>query len=471
MIGGKAGGKGLADRPKPLPSKTPMVRLRDGAFMSRPVASRQPIPQNRLSGKGVSVSRRLTSGRHSAAGLGGELGGRTRHRLTATALKAAGPGRHQDGAGLFLEKSEKAASWVYRYSLHGRRREMGLGSWPDLSLAEARKARDRWAETLARGLDPIVERERMREEERRAAAKAEPTLAEAVARVHEAIAPTLRDGGERGRWLSPLTTHVLPVLGARRLSTIHAEDVRDALKPIWRTKAPTAEKAIQRLGIVFRRGKRMKLPCDPTTVEEAREMLGEVRHEAEHIPATPWQDVPTLYARLCNKGPSHLCLRLLILTAVRSTPARLLRFGEVEGDVWTIPEANMKGRAGAVGDFRVPLSAPALDVLREAQEAAEGDLAFAGARGGAVTSRGLEKALDALGEPGRPHGFRTSFRTWVQDTGACSWEVAETALAHKVGGKVERSYSRSDLLDQRREVMAAWGAFVTCAPGHAKAGE
>lgn len=390
------------------------------------------------------------------------MGGRTRHRLTATALKAAGPGRHQDGAGLFLEKSETAASWVYRYSLHGRRREMGLGPWPELSLAEARKARDRWAAVLASGLDPIVERERQREEERRAAAKAEPTLADAVEQVYEAIRPTLRDGGERGRWLSPLATHVLPALGERRLSTIHAEDVRDALKPIWRTKHPTADKAIQRLGIVLRRGKRMKLPCDPSIIEEAREMLGEWRHVAKHIPATPWQDVPALYARL-RLSNAHLCLRLIILTAVRSDAARGLRFEEIDGDVWTVPAERMKGTEGRVTDFRVPLSPPALDVVRLAGEAAEGSLAFASRTGNPVTTRGLEKALDDLGEAGRPHGFRSSFKDWTRDTGACSWEVSETCLAHKVGNDVERSYARSDLLDQRREAMVKWAAFVTAA--------
>lgn len=387
--------------------------------------------------------------------------GRGRHKLTVTGIKAAAPGALQDGAGLMLVKAENGGKWVWRYQRDGRRRDMGLGSWPELSLAEARKSRDQWAAALALGLDPITERERQREAERAASAKAEPTLADAVDQVFAAIAPTLRDGGARGRWRSPLDTHVLLRLGARRLSTVRAEDVRDALRPIWRTKAPTAEKAAQRLGIVFRRGRLMGLPCDPFTIESARHMLGEVRHEGGHIPATPWQNIPELFLRLGNRGPSHLCLRLLILTAVRSTPARLLRFSEVKGDVWTIPAQNMKGREGKVEDFRVPLPTPALDVLRTAQEAAEGPYAFTGTRGSPVTSRSLEKALDALGEPGRPHGFRSSFRSWVQDTGACSWEVAETVLSHKIGGTVERAYARSDLLEQRREAMNRWAEFVT----------
>lgn len=399
----------------------------------------------------------------SAPDLGGEMGGRSRHKLSVTAIKAAEPGRLQDGAGLILERSDSGGSWVYRYSIAGRRREMGLGSWPDLSLAEARKARDRWASVLAEGVDPIPERERLRDLERQAASREDPTLADAIARAFDAIRPTLRDGGERGRWLSPLRTHVEPALGARRVSTLRAEDVRDLLKPLWRTKAPTAEKAIQRLGIVLRRGKLMGWPCDPFLVEQARNMLGEHVHVTRSIPATPWAAIPALYARL-GRGRAHLCLRLLILTAVRSTPARLLEFDEIDGDVWTVPASKMKGRERATEDFRVPMSDEALEVVRLAGEAAEGSLAFAGPMGGAISSRALEKTLDDLGEAGRPHGFRTSFRTWVQDTNACSYDVAETALAHRVGGKVERSYARSDMLEQRREVMARWAAFVTGGP-------
>lgn len=338
---------------------------------------------------------------------------------------------------------------------------MGLGSWPDLTLAAARASRDRWAAVLAQGIDPIAERERIREAERAAASKVEPTLAEAVDEVFAAIQPTLRDGGDRGRWRSPLDRHVLPKIGTVRLSRLTAADLRDCLKPIWRTKHPTAEKAAQRLGIVFKRGRLMGYVCDPFTVEQARHMLGEVRHQVQHIIATPWQAIPALYARLDNKGPAHLCLRLLILTAVRSDAGRGLRFDEVDGDVWTVPSERMKGVEGAVRDFRVPMTPAALAVLAEAQEAAEGPLAFASSTGNPVTTRGLEKSLDHLGEAGRPHGFRSSFKDWTRATGGATWEVAETQLAHKVGGVVERAYARDDLLDQRREAMVRWAAFVT----------
>lgn len=390
--------------------------------------------------------------------------GTGRHRLTATAIRAAKPGTYQDGAGLMLLKREEGGSWVWRYQRDGRRRDMGLGRWPDLSLAEARKARDRWAEVLASGRDPIAEREREKAEALAAEAQADPTLAEAVDEAFAAIAVTLRDGGARGRWRSPLDTHVLPKLGSRRLSTLGAADLVDALRPIWRTRHPTAEKAVQRLGIVWRRQSLAGHVADAMMVDRARLLLGEVRHVAEPIRATPWQEVPALYARL-GLATTHLCLRLAILTATRSDAARGLRFSEVSGDVWTVPPERVKAREGKARPFRVPLVAEALEVLARAQEVTAGDVAFASITGRPVTTRGLEKALDDLGEPGRPHGFRTSFRTWAQDhPHLCSWEVAETALGHAVGGQVERSYARSDLLDQRRAAMEAWAAWVTTPP-------
>lgn len=205
----------------------------------------------------------------------------------------------------------------------------------------------------------------------------------------------------------------------------------------------------------------MGMPCDPFTVEQAVERLGEWRHAPVHIASTPWRDVPALYARLANEGPSHLCLRLMILTAVRSDAARGLRFDEVVGDVWTVPASRMKGTEGKVGPFRVPLVPAALAVLEEAGKAATGPLAFAGTTGNPVSTTALEKALNALGEAGRPHGFRSSFKDWTRETGLATWEVAETALAHKVSGAVERSYARSDLLDQRREAKTLWAAHVT----------
>ena len=396
-----------------------------------------------------------------AGGL--EKGARMKN-LTAITIKAAGDGRLQDGGGLMLDKIGAGGKWTYRYSIAGRRREMGLGAFPGVSLAQARAERDKWAVVLHAGLDPVTERQR------RIAAEAAQsnegvTLAELVDMVFEARKASLRGEGERGRWLSPLRIHVLPKLGKRRAGTLTQTDFRDVLAPIWRKKHETAAKCIQRLTIVFRQGRLAGLPVDPFTIEAARHLLGAVPQSVQHIPSTPWRDVPALFDKLGeNPTTAHLCLRLIILTAVRGDAARGIRLEEIDGDVWTVPPDRIKGREGKVSAFRVPLSRAALDVIEACRHGAVDGILFPNRKRvgwGPISANAIEKALTTLGEPGRPHGLRTSFRSWVQDTQAASYYVAETALGHVVGNAVERSYARSDMLDQRRILADKWAAFVT----------
>lgn len=383
-----------------------------------------------------------------------------RNKLTAIQVKNAGDGKHYDGGGLVLARSKGAGKWVYRYSHLGRRRDMGLGSQNDLTLADARKARDKWAAVLASGEDPISVRDAQTEAAKADRDKHDPTFAEMVQITFDAKKATLRGGGKRGRWRSPLDLYMIPALGRKRMSAIHQADIKAALSKIWGKKHPTAVKAIQRTRIVFKQAQLIGIACDPFTVDAARHMLGEVQHKAVHVKALPWQEVPSLYAQLTDQTPVHLCLRWCILTLARSNACRAARFEEVADAVWTVPEDRVKGRQGKVDDFRVPLSVEAQAVVRAATELSDGYL-FAGLTKGFVSDQGVTKALQRIAPDATIHGFRTSFRTWVQDTDACSYEVAETVLGHTVGGKVERSYARSDLLDRRRIVMDKWAAYVT----------
>ncbi|MFG6637147.1 tyrosine-type recombinase/integrase [Sulfitobacter sp. 1A12126] len=386
---------------------------------------------------------------------------RIRNQLTAVAIRKAGPGKLEDGGGLRLYKTEGSGRWVFRYTFSGMRREMGLGSLDDLTLAQARSARDKWASVLASGLDPITERKRQRAETAAELSRSDPTFEELALTVFESKKASLRGEGTRGRWFSPLATHIIPRLGKRRISQIDQTDIAEALRPIWHDKPATAEKAFHRMRIIFRKAKLMGLDADPFVVEAAAHILGDVKRKVEHIAATPWREVPGVYARLNRSGASFRCLRWMILTATRSESARGARFSEIEGDVWTIPAERMKGTQGDVEAFRVPLSSEALRLLEEFKKSATGDLMFPSYRSGYISSTALQKVLNEMGEAGRPHGFRTSFRSWVQDTEAASFDVAETALAHRVGSTVERSYARSDLLDQRRVLMERWSTFVT----------
>ncbi len=382
-------------------------------------------------------------------------------RLTATAVKKAGDGKLFDGGGLMLVKKDGAGKWVYRFSHLKRRREMGLGPWPAAAPADARRLRDEWASELAAGRDPIEIRESRQADELAERSRHDPTFAEATEMVFEAKKAGLRGGGSRGRWLSPLETHILPVIGARRMSEIEKTDLHRAFKPIWREKHPTAIKALRRTRIIFRQMKLMDFPCDPFAVDAAEHMLGEVRHVETPMPSTPWQDMPALWRKLSNGSSGDMCLRWMMLTLVRLDGCAGARGAEIKDGVWTVPADRIKGREGKVKDFRVPLPQVAQDLAIEAEQFSPSDLLFPGDTGRAISSRRLELRLDQVGEIGRPHGFRSSFRSWVQDTDACAWEVSETALGHSIGNKVERAYARSDMLDRRREVMAAWAEFLT----------
>lgn len=383
-----------------------------------------------------------------------------KNKLTAVQIKRTEAGKLFDGGGLTLVKDGPTGKWVYRYSHLGKRREMGLGAWPAVSLADARKERDRWAGELARGMDPITARKAAQEDAKAERDKSDPSFADAVHIVFQARKDSLRGGGKRGRWLSPLDQHVTPKIGRKPISTIHQTDIRDAIAPLWRKMHPTGLKAIQRTRIVFQEMQLMGYDCDPFTVDAARRMLGVVKHTATPTPATDWRDIPDLFASLDSKSSADQCLRWMILTLVRLDGCAGAAFAEIDGTVWTVPADRVKGMEANVTDFRVPLPQACLRIAEE-QAQFHDTLLFPSHTGRPITSRGLEVRLDKLKEPGRPHGFRTSFRTWAQDTDACSWEVAETILNHKIGSKVERAYARSDLLERRAPVMEAWARYVT----------
>lgn len=384
-----------------------------------------------------------------------------RNKLKALEVKK-GDGKLFDGAGLYLQKrSVESGRWVYRYKHQGRSREMGLGPFPTVSLADARKERDRWETVLKAGEDPMIARERKREEARLETSKRDPTFEDAANTTFEAKKAGLRDDGNSGRWMSPLRLYMIPAIGQRRMSQLHQSDIHAALAPIWRSKHPTAEKAIQRTKIIFEHMRFSGVACDPFIVDMARHMLGEVRHEVVKTPAADWQDIPRIFRALGRNDSSHMCLRFNILTLVRSAGVRGARFDEIQDGVWTVPKERMKGTVGSAADFRVPLSDAALEVFAQAAEWRRSAYMFPGGQSGGISDVAVAKVLRKIAPGSTPHGMRTSFRTWVQDTDAANYDVAETALAHIVGGKVERAYARSDLLDRRRILMQSWANFVT----------
>ena len=385
------------------------------------------------------------------------------HKLTVKELECVGPGKYNDGGGLwFFRRDGGSAQWFLRVTVHGRRREMGLGGYPDLSLKDARKRAAHWRSMAKDGLDPVKTRER----ERREAQRNLHVLADVAKDAFETRKAELKGDGLAGRWFSPLDLHVLPKLGKVPVSEIDQIDIRNTLAPIWHSKADTARKAMNRLGIVLKHAAALGLDVDLQACDKAKALLGKSRHVAQHIPAMPWQEVPAFYESLTDGTVTHLALRLLILTGVRTGPLRLLTLDQLEGEVWTIPAEHMKGIKGATSDFRVPLSREALSVIEHAKAHERGGLLFPGARGKApISDMTLSQFMGRSGHEARPHGFRTSLRTWLADCTDAPHEVAETVLAHATGNSVSRAYQRSDHIEQRRALMERWADHVTGGTG------
>ena len=214
---------------------------------------------------------------------------RALNRLSAAALKAAPVGKHADGGGLwFVKRKDGGAQWVLRITAHGKRREMGLGAYPAVSLRDAREAAEKWRAVNRTGKNPIKERERAKRE----AARNIHMLADIALDAFESRKAELKGDGKAGRWFSPLELHVLPKLGKVPVAEIDQKDIRDTLAPIWHEKADTARKAMNRLNIVLRHAAALGLEVDLQATEKAKALLGKQRHTVTNVPAMNWRDVP-----------------------------------------------------------------------------------------------------------------------------------------------------------------------------------
>lgn len=383
---------------------------------------------------------------------------RVMNRLTASSVKAALPGKHADGGGLWLHKRDDGGGqWFLRISIQGRRREMGLGAIKDVSLKEARQSAEKYRTLTRQGVDPIRDRQLKKREANRNL----HNLRDIALDAFESRKAELKGDGQAGRWMSPLEHHILPKLGNVPVTEINQIDIRDVLRPIWHNKADTARKALNRLTICLKHAAALGLDVDLQAPVKAQALLGKRNHTATHIPAMPWVDVPTFYQSLSDGSVTHLALRLLILTAVRSGPLRFLRYEHMEDDVWTIPGALMKGRKDSTVDFKVPLSREALATIKAAKPFEREGYVFPNLEKGVISDATMSRLMERRQISARPHGFRSSFRDWIAETTSTPYEVAETCLGHVVGGSVERAYRRTDYLEQRRSLMETWAQFVS----------
>ncbi|WP_375683784.1 tyrosine-type recombinase/integrase [Bartonella sp. AP285QHHD] len=381
------------------------------------------------------------------------------NRLNARAVSTLGAGKYNDGAGLLLHKrKDGGAQWLYRYTIHGRRREMGLGALRDVSLKQARELATGWRAVLREGRDPIKEREKQKRE----AISNLHYLKDIALDTFETRKAELKGDGKNGKWFTPLRLHILPKLGCLPVSEITQTEIRNTLSPIWHTKAVIARTALIRLNLYLKHAAALGLDVDLQATEKARSLLGKQRHKVINRPAMDWRDVPAFYQTLCQKiTMTQLALRLLILTGVRTNPLRHIHKDQVEGNIWTIPAENMKGKRDATTEFRVPLSSEAIKVIEQARCISKSDFIFSLTGRGPLSHTMMAAYMRKNKIEACPHGFRSSLRDWLAETTDAPYEVAETILSHTVGGKVERAYRRTDYLEQRRVYMDKWAAYVT----------
>ena len=380
-------------------------------------------------------------------------------KLSATRVKAlTDPGRYSDGDGLHLFITKKGRkSWVQRITVDGRRRDIGLGGYPTVSLAQARKRATDNREAISSGRDPVAEKHRPEV----------PTFSEAAYTVHEANKPRWRNGSHTSAWIQTLERHAFPKIGNQKIDTVSRTDVLAVLAPIWSTRPETARRVRQRMRTIFKWAMANELIEANPAGEAIDGALPSMPKVKAHLRALPYREVGpalrTVEASQTSPASKH-CLKFLILTAARSGEARGATWDEIdlEGAAWTIPGSRMK--AGM--EHRVPLSYQALDALMLAQHLEDGSrLCFPSPlrQGKMLSDMTMTKILRSTGlaDQATVHGFRTSFKTWTMEQTDTPWAVGEAALAHQLGGSVEQAYARSDLFDRRRTLMQQWVDYLT----------
>ncbi len=375
--------------------------------------------------------------------------------------KKVKPGRYGDGGGLYLVVAPGGSrSWVQRLTVQGLRTDKGLGGYPVVSLAQARKVADANRVDVARGVDPWAGRVKAP----RAARRGVPTFRHLALECHAQRTVTrLKNPRNATGWRQALERHAFPRLGDMPITEIKRQDVLDVLLPIWTEIPETARRIRQRIRIVFERAMAHGLIDFNPAGEAINGALDPMPKLVNgHHKALPWRDVPVAIKtiRWSEARPvTRLCFEFLILTAARSAEARGATWEEIDlqASVWTIPPSRMKmGRP-----HRVPLSIQAQGILREAKERLSrpleraSGLVFPTPTGQALGLNVLSIRANKESLGGSVHGFRSSFRDFCAENGYPR-EVAELALAHNVGNQVEMAYYRTDLLDQRRVVMQAW---------------
>lgn len=401
------------------------------------------------------------------------------------ARKITKPGLHAVGgvSGLCLSVSDTGArSWILRAMVGHKRREIGLGGFPDLPLSQAREVARDMKQRIRDGIDPVEER-RVARAEVKAAQKRGVTLDDAYdTYLRTKKFPELSNEKHRRQWQSTFDTYVKPIIGDFMVHELTVQDIRRVLDPIWASKTETASRIRGRLEEVLtwatvsghREGE------NPARWQgNLKEMLAAPARLKKEVaqPALSLVDAPSWFAKLSSmEGTGSRALEFLTLTAARSGEVRGATWDEFDLDtaVWVVPGARMK----AGREHRVPLTPRMIALIKAMPRMQGSDFVFAAARGGQLSDMTLSAAMKRMhegevkagrkgyldqrsGRPAVPHGLRSTFRDWAAEMTNYPRDMAEMALAHFIGSDVERAYRRGDMIEKRREMMVAWERFLT----------
>ena len=349
--------------------------------------------------------------------------------------------------------------WFQRVTIDGKRRNLGLGGYPKVSLAEARKAAVVNARMIREGRDPLGEKREAIAARKRAPT---PTFAEASGIVIEMRRPTWTNAKHAAQWTNTLATYAFPTIGSAPVTDITSRDILSVLTPIWTAKPETASRVRQRMETVLDWAVAQGYRTDNPAARSITKVLPKTQRIQRHHPALHYLQVPRAIEKVRNSTAdtgTKLAFEFLVLTAARSGEVRLATWPEINWRErkWTVPAERMKTRR----EHQVPLSPRSMDLLRQAQDLTDGSstLVFPGLRGNPLSDMVFTAMLRRLDIPAVAHGFRSSFKDWCIEA-KVGWEVGETALAHNLGDSTDQAYARTDLLELRRRVMDQWADFV-----------
>ena len=373
---------------------------------------------------------------------------------------------------MYLQVSQSGSkSWILRYNLNKSRREMGLGSVADFGLAEARERAREARRLVAEGVDPIAARRHAKDvqaltrHQEALGSKTFEQCAREYLAAHEHDWKSVKHGAQ---WESTLKTYVFPKFGDMRITDVGKADVLRAISPIWKTRAETATRTLQRIRIIFNfaAAKDYVTAPDAEFWTQVRMALGSnvKARQVKHFASCPHAEVGRVLAKVWGSSASErvkLAFEFSVLNASRSGEVRGACWSEFDSDLkdWVIPGERMK----AGRPHRVPLSRRAQKIIQRAAELrskGDGEYVFPSTSGRPFSDMVFTQLLRRLEEPYTMHGFRASFRTWGDEVTQFPHEMLEFALAHVISDQTVRAYARSDMLEKRRKLMSSWAQYV-----------